>query len=100
MLQRKKVKTEKNERMKKKLKGKKEKKREKCHVLKKLRTMKYYVCFQNVKLYLIYGVSTKKVLHKSEEKMHKKMKMTLQRAENLVHVQQHHGKSFYKKIFS
>ena len=31
--------------------------------------------------------------------MHKKMKMTLQIAENLVHVQQHHGKSFYKKIF-
>ena len=31
--------------------------------------------------------------------MHKKMKMTSQRAENLVHVQQHHGKSFFKKIF-
>ena len=46
-----------------------------------------------------YGVSKKKVFHKSEEKMHKKMKMTSQRAENLVHVQQHHGKSFYKKIF-
>ena len=27
------------------------------------------------------------------------MKMTLQRAENLVHVQQHHGKHFYQKIF-
>ena len=46
-----------------------------------------------------YRVSKKKVLHKSEEKMHKKMKMTSQRAENLVHVQQCHGKSFYKKIF-
>ena len=33
-----------------------------------------------------YGVSTKKVLHVSEEKMHKKMKMTSQRAENFVHV--------------
>ena len=29
--------------------------------------------------------------------MHKKMKMTQQRAENLVHVQQHHSVSFYKK---
>ena len=45
-----------------------------------------------------YRVSTKKVLHKSEEKMHKKMKMTSQRAENLVHVQQHHGKCLYKKL--
>ena len=36
---------------------------------------------------LLYRVSTKKVLHKSEEKMYTKMKMTLQRAENLVHVQ-------------
>ena len=34
----------------------------------------------------VYGVSTKKVLHKREEKMHEKMKMTSQRAENLVHV--------------
>ena len=47
----------------------------------------------------IYRVSTKKVLHKREEKMHKKIKMTSQKAENLVHVKQHHGKSFYKKIF-
>ena len=47
----------------------------------------------------LYGVSKKKVFHKSEDKMLKKMKMTLQRAENLVHVQQHDGKSFYKKIF-
>ena len=29
--------------------------------------------------------------------MHKKMKMTLQRAENLVHAQQHYGVSFYKR---
>ena len=36
-------------------------------------------------------MSTKKIFHKSEEKMHTKMKMTLQRAENLVQVQQHHG---------
>ena len=62
---------------------------------------------QEVKLYLIlwrcnyiYWVSQKKLLHKSEEKMHKKMKMTLQGAENLVHKQQHHGKHFFKKSFS
>ena len=46
-----------------------------------------------------YRVSTKKELHKSEGKMHKKMKMTSQRAENFVHVQQHHGKCFYEKVF-
>ena len=46
-----------------------------------------------------YGVDNKKVFHKSEEKIHKKVKMTLQRAENLVHEQQDHGKSLYKKIF-
>ena len=28
------------------------------------------------------------------------MQLTLQRAENLVHGQQHHDKSFYKKYFS
>ena len=27
------------------------------------------------------------------------MKMTLQTAENLVHMQQHHSKHFYKKFF-
>ena len=46
-----------------------------------------------------YWVSQKKLLSKSEEKMHQKMKMTSQGAENLVHVQQHQGKTFYKKIF-
>ena len=46
-----------------------------------------------------YGVDQKKVSSKSEEKLHTKMKMTLQRAENLVHVQQHRRKYFYKKIF-
>ena len=46
-----------------------------------------------------YGVVKKKVNDKREEKMHWKMKMTSQRAENLVHVQQHHGKHFSKKIF-
>ena len=45
-----------------------------------------------------YGVVEKKVNYKSEEKMHSKVKMTSQRAENLVHVQQH-CKHFYKKIF-
>ena len=47
----------------------------------------------------LYGVVKKKVNHKLEEKMHSKVKMTSQRAENLVHVKQHHGKHFYKKIF-
>ena len=46
-----------------------------------------------------YRVSKKKVFHKSEGKMHKKMKMTQQRAKNLIHVQQNHGVSFYRKIF-
>ena len=31
--------------------------------------------------------------------MYKNMKITSHRAENLVHVQQHHGKCFYKKNF-
>ena len=34
-----------------------------------------------------YRVSQKKVFHKRQEKMHQKMKMTSQRAENLVHEQ-------------
>ena len=46
-----------------------------------------------------YRVVKKKVFHKSEEKMHKKLKMALQRAKNLVHVKQHYGVSFYEKIF-
>ena len=46
-----------------------------------------------------YGVVKKKVFHESEEKMHKKLKMALQRAKNLVHVKQHYGVSFYEKIF-
>ena len=46
-----------------------------------------------------YGVVNKKVLHKSEEKMHKKVKMTSQRAKNLVHVKQNYGVSYSKKIF-
>ena len=47
----------------------------------------------------LYGVVKKKVNHKREGKMHSKVKMTLQKAENLLHVQQHHGKYFYKKPF-
>ena len=47
----------------------------------------------------LYRVSKKKVLHKIEEKMHKKMKITYQRAKNLVRVQQHYSISFYEKIF-
>ena len=50
-------------------------------------------------MFFIYGVVNKKVLHKSEEKMPKKMKMTLQRAENLVHVKRHYGDSICKEIF-
>ena len=46
-----------------------------------------------------YGVVNKKVFHKSEEKMPKKMKMTLQRAKNLVLIKQHYGVSFCIKIF-
>ena len=42
--------------------------------------------------------AVKKVCHKSEEKMHNKIKMTSQRAENLVHVRQRHGKYFIKKM--
>ena len=49
-------------------------------------------------MFYLWGVQ-KKVLHETEEKMHTIMKMTSQRAENLVHVQQHLGKSFYKKTF-
>ena len=45
------------------------------------------------------GWTKKKVSSKSEKKMHTKMKRTSRRAENLVHVQQHCGKYFYKKIF-
>ena len=44
-----------------------------------------------------YWVSQKKLLHKREEKIHKKMKMTKKRVENFVHVQQHYGVSFYEK---
>ena len=58
-----------------------------------------FIELQYCSLLPIYGVVKKKVNHKREEKMHSKVKMTLQRAENLVHVQQHHGKHFYKKIF-
>ena len=32
--------------------------------------------------------------------MHKEMKMTLQKAENLAYVQQHHSKYLYKIFFS
>ena len=47
----------------------------------------------------IYRVDNKKVFHKSEGKMPQKMKITLQRAENLVHVKQHYVVPFCKKIF-
>ena len=48
-------------------------------------------------LHFRYRVDQKKVSSKSEEKIYSIMKMTSQRAENLVHVQQHRGKYFYKK---
>ena len=44
-----------------------------------------------------YRVIQKKLFHKSEEKMQEKMKMILQRDENLVHIQQQYSVSFYKK---
>jgi len=47
----------------------------------------------------MYRVDNKKVFHKSEGKMHKKIKMTLQRAKNLVYVKQYYGVSFCMKIF-
>ena len=42
-------------------------------------------------------MNQKKVFHKSEEKMHKKMKMTEQKDENLVHAQHQYGICFRKK---
>ena len=55
----------------------------------------------------LIGCPKKKWFHKSDEKIHKKIKMTLYRArnlvheqQNLVHVQQYCGVSFYKKYFS
>jgi len=44
-------------------------------------------------------VVNKKVLHKSKEKMQKKLKMALKRAKNLGHVKQHYGITLYEKIF-
>ena len=37
----------------------------------------------------MYRVDNKKVFHKSKEKIHTKMKMTLERAKNLVYEKQH-----------
>ena len=47
-----------------------------------------------------YRVIQKKLFHKREEKMQEKMKMILQKNENLVHVQQQYGVSFCEKIDS
>ena len=47
-----------------------------------------------------YRVIQKKLFHKSEEKMQEKMKMILQKNENLVHVQQQYSVSFCEKIDS
>ena len=46
----------------------------------------------------IYRVFLKKVLHKREEKMQEKMKMTKQKHENLVQVQQQCSVNFCLKI--
>ena len=45
-----------------------------------------------------YRVVNKKVLHKSQEKMHQKIKMTLQRAKNSVYVKQRYG-LFYSVLW-
>ena len=45
------------------------------------------------------GWTIKKVFHNGEGKMHEKLKMTLQRAKNSVHVEQHNGVSFCKTKF-
>ena len=47
-----------------------------------------------------YRVIQKKLFHKSEEKMQEKMKMILQKDENLVHIQQQYSVSFCEKIDS
>ena len=44
-----------------------------------------------------YRVIQKKLFHKSEEKKQEKMKMNLQKNENLVHVQQQYVVSFCEK---
>ena len=46
----------------------------------------------------LYRVFLKKVLHKQEEKVQEKMKMTSQEDKNLVQVQQHHGVYFCARI--
>ena len=53
--------------------------------------------FQNPRIFLNYRVIQKTVLHKSEEKMYKKMKMTKQKDENLAHEQKQYGVYFCKK---
>ena len=44
-----------------------------------------------------YRVIQKKLFHKSEEQMQEKMKMILNKNENLVHLQQQYGVSFCEK---
>ena len=46
-----------------------------------------------------YRVIHKKVFHKSEEKMHEKMKMTKQKDKNLAQEQHQYGVCFWKKKF-
>ena len=48
--------------------------------------------------YITYWVFLKKVLHKREEKMQEKMKMTQQEDKNLVQAQQHCSVYFCLKI--
>ena len=47
-----------------------------------------------------YRVIQKKLFHENEEKMQEKMKMILQKNENLVNIQQQYGVSFCEKIVS
>ena len=49
---------------------------------------------------VINRVIRKKLFHKSEEKIQEKMKMILQKDENLVHIQQQYSVSFCEKIDS
>ena len=54
---------------------------------------------RKIKIWYRYRVFLKKVLHKREEKMQEKMKMTWQKDENLVHVQQQCSVYFCIKTF-
>ena len=50
--------------------------------------------FTDFKSYNVIGCFFKKVLHKHEEKMQEKLKMTYQKDKNLAQEQQHHSVYF------